>query len=219
MKVSILSAVAVAAMALSGSAKAGDLYITETVNGIITSGTDTDNIFGAGVDAVLIGYFASLTFTYDATALGADGLVTDGSTYEYYLDASGNPAIAVDSLTINGTTITDSSYTYGGAGWNATSGPCHSGDFYQFADPTGSTSIESDVCGGPYTIGSGAPLSQSAIDANFAGATGAVFYDDDGTNLEAFDIRFTPEPATWFSLAMGLGGVALLKFRPRPRSR
>jgi hypothetical protein len=83
--------------------------------------------------------------------------------------------------------------------------------------------LEAVIYGGPYAVGTGALLSQTAINANIAGATPgpfgatATFYVSSpaSPNTELLDVDLspapTPEPATWLSLALGLGGVALLK--------
>jgi hypothetical protein len=213
----LLSAIAVAAMGLGGPASAS--IITETLTGTISSGTDAADLF-VGPNADLSGYSVMLTFSYNTAVLVADSppLITNGTTYEYYSDTSGD-GVLHESITINSNTYTIVSTDDGQIGWcsaSCTGTP----ELYFFAtDTPGLASIEPSIYGGPYDLGTGELLSQSDIDADIEGAATALFYVDDGTSSDSIDVNLAfvpppvPEPTSWILLAIGLGGLAVLKKR------
>lgn len=241
MRTAFLSAVTLAALAFSGIARA-DVYVSETINGTvagnngITSPIDYQGYFGpAGAD--LTGAAVSLTFTYDYTGI----LATPYSP----LPNSGFPnGDVTESVTINNQTVSVTNNFPGSIGGVADYYGVPNG-----TPPTlilGIDNTESHGCclGGTYLDifvfgANNLPLAdvgdQAAVNAfiatpgSFYGGNEYIEFGDGssaptGESFDDFNVinnssATTPEPTLWFPLTLGLGGIAVLKFRRRRAHR
>jgi hypothetical protein len=226
----------IAALAFSGVAQAGDVIISETLTGHITGGSDSGT-HGSNDEADLFGGLnlyndaVSLTFSYDATALAANP-----SGYYIY-----EPAGELGIIGVNGPAPYSISVTIGGitdtiipnyddqtelCGHNVTWCPGEN-----LLDTIGENLEYNYV--ELYAYNRDAPI--FAFDASSQNDITQFLSNPDNayliwaTNYGGGSVDFltasltlgssTPEPTTWMLLAMGLGGVALLKFRRNTSSR
>jgi hypothetical protein len=228
MRTGLLTAIAIAAVAFSGAAQAS--VVTETFNGLITSGIDNAGTFGAA-GASFAGDSVTFSFSYDTGLLqAAVNAGTNGSAeylnppdYDLYFDYAGDSAFT-ESVTINSQTLTiansasNSGYAFfegctaaqcGGDGLLASKAQIGSGAYIEtVVNTTQNYSVGDDL------------LNQTEVDALVGGGvtTGEITISDGGSpdTLEISNVSelpATPEPTTWISLALGFGMVGLLKRR------
>jgi hypothetical protein len=224
MRMAFLTAATLAALTLSGIARA-DVYISETINGTVAS----NGILGFGIDflgdfgpagADLTGAAVSLSFSYDYTEI---------------LDAPINgpdAADVTDSVTINNQTVSFTNNFPGSFG-----GVTDYLGVLGGTPPTLVTGIENST-NTPYVSifvfgANNLPLAdvgdQAAVDAfiatpgSFMGGNEYIQISNgtsnDEINVVSTSSTTTPEPASRIPLALGLGGIAVLKFRGRRAHR
>jgi len=222
---------AISALLLTGAVQANDIIITDTVSGTISGAADYDangnnlgSLDGTGEFGAesLVGQSFSLTSTIDLTELQDDGtLYTDGSTYYEIIDSSNDNAIST-SLTIGVNNYTQTGYNSELA--------IYSGYYNQVSDIVQNSTLPyASIQISGYNYDASNPL--ASIDpSQIQALTGQLLSDPQtyngiyvagptgGEDNLTFAASSAPEPTTWLSLATGLGGLALLKFR-RSRSR
>ena len=220
MKIALLSAVAV--LLLNGVAQAA--IISETLTGIIASGTDTLDNFGGG-DLAEDSF--TLSFIYDTGLLTNDTLLgTDGSYYHIspgvdgYFDFVPDGALS-EGLTINLRTFgMTSNFSNSEADVQGCGGlGCGPYNFltYTVQDLTTGSRIQIVLVYG-LTYSNGQVFSQAAVDAFDTGKgrfDSFVYLASDGGS-DTFDLEFdlpssVPEPTTWISLVVGMSGLAVLR--------
>jgi flagellin-like hook-associated protein FlgL len=214
------------ALAFTGVAQAGDLIISDTVAGTISSASDFNqlsepvgNFDGTGLfgGVNLFGQSLTMTFTYDVTQMETDGgfYFDDSEGHSGLIDYNGHTTLTI-SVTIAGYTFSlpanyQSVEAYGAPEYPydkfSLSDQSNSGasitayglnfdqpQLYDVANPL----TPAQIFGGPHT----------AAEIDITAADGA--YDDVSISSTRTPSA-TPEPTTWLLLAMGLGGVVLLK--------
>lgn len=226
----------IAALAFSGVAQAGDVIISETLTGYITGGFDIGGsphhtndaafLFGGGD---LYNAAVSLTFSYDATTLAAIGYYIYEPATELGLIGVNGPAPYSISVTIGGTTDTIIP-TYDDetelSGYNPTWSPGEN-----LFDTIGENleynyvelyAYSRDAPIFAFDVNSQNDITQFLSNPDNAYLIWATNYGGGSVDLltaSLTQVSSVPEPTTWISLAMGLGGVAWLKFRRSTSSR
>lgn len=224
---------AVAVMAFAGAVRAGT--ITETLTGTISntcwggscssfSAPDPNGLFGGGN---LYGDSVTLSLSYNPLTLSADATHNYGAqtnySDDYYGDYVNDGAVTV-GVTIGSTSynVTNGNYgkvlnCYSPTQCGASPTPyelqvaARGGDTYPYLyiQFNGTTAIPAD---GTFT--------RSAVDTfTNAGTGGLIELCTDTQNCSGIEALYftanpssgTPEPGTWGLLAIGLGGVALIK--------
>jgi hypothetical protein len=229
MKTAFVTAVTLAALTFSGIARA-DLNVSETINGTvagnngITNPIDYIGDFGpAGAD--LTGAAVSLTFTYDYTEVLAGSCLGCGA----------DNGDVTESVTINNQTVSVTSNFPGSIGGVA--------DYLGVPGGTPPTLIvgidnsENFQYFDTFVFGAhNLPLAdvgdQAAVNA-FIATPGSFYGGNEYVNLsnapdltsyDSFNVingssATTPEPTLWMPVALGLGGIAVLKSRRRRAQR
>jgi hypothetical protein len=224
----------IAALAFSGVAQAGDVIISETLTGHITGGFDS-GLHGSNDWAFLFGGLnlyndaVSVTFSYDATTLAAIGF-DDYYPIGYSYIGANAPAPYSISVTIGGATDTIVP-TYDNETELCSDNPTYCGGENLFFTIGESLPYYDWVQ--LYVYNRDAPISlfnvnsQSDITqflSNPADTYEIWAYNNFGSGTDILTASLTlgsptPEPTTSILLAMGLGGVAFLKFRYSTGSR
>jgi hypothetical protein len=210
----------------------GDTCISQTITGTISSGTDSGdgtyddaNYFNIGGGSTLHDTL-TITLNYDLTSIqnggGGNYFYTDGVGYGINSEGPTNPADYLMTVTLNSQPpmTVDDSVSFE----NASQG--YQDEFYNefFSQVYGSsntfTSINARNVNPNYSIwdtGSNAQLMEIFNDpsSTVKFLAGTQKTGSDTLYLTGVqDVAGTPEPNTWLSLATGLGGLALFKFRP-----
>lgn len=241
MKIAFLmavSAVAFTGLAQAGAFAPGDDIISETLTGTITGGLDSGDgtyddahLFNVGGGS-LLGAPVSITFSYDATYIAANGVYYNDLVGMSYDGIASDPSPYQISVTIGGTAFSPS-----GTYFEDTELSLSSDASSQGAVNEGLTAAE-DLSGNliEFAAGNLDPAitgfdvdQQADVSAMFGDPSDAYVLEATTCGLNcgaATDILFaslspssgTPEPTTWLSLATGLCGLALLRFRRGRRS-
>ena len=224
MRMAFFSAAVLAALTLSGMARAD---ISETINGTVLDGIDNLGDFGpAGAD--LTGAAVSLTFSYNYGQLVADSSYFNEGFVEFYNDYAVDGAVT-ESVTIDNRIVSVTNSFPGSVGsvanyLSAATPPTLIASIYN-ASPPGNDFIALFVFGAN-NLAVGNLGDQGAIDAfistpgSFNGGNEHIQLSNSaGTVYDFIDVSsvVTPEPTLWVPLALGLGGMAVLKFRRRER--
>lgn len=231
-RTAFLPAAFLAALTFGGVARA-DVYISDTVNGSVTSGIDYLGYFGAP-DADLTGAAVSYTFSYDFTSLAAAAAAgTNGSVYsnflpfdQFYVDYA-NDAAETESVTIDSHTVSVTSNFSASAGVIGflSDNPNHPPILTSYVQNlTTGAIVESDLFG-VNNFPANSLGDQAAVNAfiaaptNFDGYGNQLFDLSDGSSTDFIyantSLAPAPEPSLWFSLALGFGGMVLVKTRRR----
>jgi len=223
-----VSVVAVVTLAINGVVQ-GDNIITEGFSGTIADGdngglqgaNDVADFFGGGN---LYGNQVTLSFSYDTDTLAANGAYVLQPSFDFYSEPA-NDAISL------GVSINSENYAYAEVPSPASAtdevedclSGCGSPLLRVFI---GSSNISGQNINGQAaeaffliystaTLPLGSLASQSAIQNFINDATTAtvLLYSSAAGQEETYtvDISSTPEPGTWLLLAIGIGGVVLLK--------
>jgi hypothetical protein len=225
---------AVSAVCLVPGAHA-DTIVYETVGAVLDGGTvDTLGVFGTP-DANLGGQTITMTFSYDYTTLlaeatsGADGSnksgpYTDGVEEGFNDYADDGQEFASATVGANIFSLSDSG-SNADQTWTCDVGNCGGSSpsyFYQsIYNSTSDLLIQSFLRGNLAPADLGTVSDMNNYFNNLTG-TGYIFLNNGsagGAEILSFsDVTLlasssTPEPATWASLALGLGAAAFLRRR------
>jgi hypothetical protein len=235
----VCAALALLTLTFSG---ASALTLTETYTGIVTSGSDTSNLFGLN-GASLVGQQYTATYTFDA-GLGTGIVLCNGcgAGTEIVLQSNGNPngsPLVIASLTINNASYSISGGNAGLTGFY----PCQ--QFCGLGNPNYSTievSAGGDGVPNPnpqlfnYLSDHGVlniPMSVALLSTNFTfsplatndqrgglrinGADYVDFFNIASVSLDICDscgfAPPVPEPSTWAMLLVGFAALGFAAYR------
>jgi len=237
----VMAALAFTGVAQAGAFQAGDLIISETLTGYVVGGNDSGangtnddaKLFGGGD---LLNAAVTLTFSYDVTYLKADpstisyndgigrseiGAYNDTAGYNFSVTI-GNYSFSVAPSYLDETYLDDSD---DGQGANANFGGTHSIDLANdFLDLYSQNSGGSNP---PYDVTIASDITEwltKPDDFNELQAGNDTIGSQCGCFTGVFDTLYlsplsTPEPSTLLSLAAGLGGLGLVRFRRNADTR